>query len=312
MQLSEGLERMDAGNKSRGRVPMVKIDGRKIRDLRESKGLTQLYIATAVEVTTDTISRWENRRYPSVKRENALKLAETLEVDINEIIDVGKSAEAEGPMPKVRPLATKRWRRWGLAGVGVILAITVWRLVISLLGNQVAAVRIMPAHSAPGQPFPVLLKIVNKGRQPSSFILREHIPTEAMVVQAHSSSAVTVDPKTGSLKCLGKIKQTEKTLGYVLTNKRKTSSLVVNGTITSRTLAGRSQEVKGDKKVVLLPFHWADKNMDNKIDDQEILAVYDEYSEIKGLKIDMDLIEDIWFGSSYHWNPKTRKFVITP
>src|SRR5210317_924311 len=70
-----------------GPYQMVKIDGSKVRSLRESKGLTQLYIATVVEVTTDTISRWENKRYPSIKEENALKLAEALEVTLDEILD---------------------------------------------------------------------------------------------------------------------------------------------------------------------------------------------------------------------------------
>jgi DNA-binding transcriptional regulator YiaG len=46
-----------------GPPQMVKIDGSRVRIIRESKGLTQLYIATVVGVTTDTISRWENRRY---------------------------------------------------------------------------------------------------------------------------------------------------------------------------------------------------------------------------------------------------------
>jgi transcriptional regulator with XRE-family HTH domain len=45
-----------------GGIMMVKIDGSKVRRLREQKGLTQLYVATAVQVTTDTISRWENKR----------------------------------------------------------------------------------------------------------------------------------------------------------------------------------------------------------------------------------------------------------
>lgn len=66
---------------------MIRIDGTKIRQIREQKGLTQLYIATAVEVTTDTVSRWENKRYPSIKKENALKLAQALEVDLSELME---------------------------------------------------------------------------------------------------------------------------------------------------------------------------------------------------------------------------------
>jgi micrococcal nuclease len=40
---------------------MVKIDGSKVRSLREAKGLTQLYIATVVEVTTDNYGRMVGR-----------------------------------------------------------------------------------------------------------------------------------------------------------------------------------------------------------------------------------------------------------
>lgn len=78
---------MDSGKPLAGGIPMVSIDGVKIRLIREEKGLTQLYVATVVGVTTDTISRWENRRYPSIKKENAVKLAEALETQIEDIID---------------------------------------------------------------------------------------------------------------------------------------------------------------------------------------------------------------------------------
>ncbi len=93
--------------------------------------------------------------------------------------------------------------------------------------------------------------------------------------------------------------------GYVLICNGGGSSLSLDGTITSRALgSGQCQRVKGDEKIMLRPFHWADKNMDNKIDDQEILAVYDEYSKVKGLRVDMDLIEEMWFGSGYRWDKK--------
>ncbi len=74
-------------NSFAGPMSMVKIDGAKIKQLREQQGLTQLYLATAVEVTTDTISRWENRRYPSIKRDNGLKLAEALNVPLEDILE---------------------------------------------------------------------------------------------------------------------------------------------------------------------------------------------------------------------------------
>ena len=69
----------------RGAIPNIAIDGLKIRQLRETKKLTQLYVANVVGVTTDTISRWENNRYPTIKRDNAEKLAAALEVGLAEI-----------------------------------------------------------------------------------------------------------------------------------------------------------------------------------------------------------------------------------
>jgi len=66
----------------------VDINGDKIRLLREQKELTQLYLATVVGVTTDTISRWENRRYPAIKLDNARKLAEALGGEMQEAAPV--------------------------------------------------------------------------------------------------------------------------------------------------------------------------------------------------------------------------------
>ncbi len=311
---------------------MVKINGRKIRELREALDLTQLYMATTVEVTTDTISRWENRRYPSIKRANALKLAEALQVELAEILDEEENSSrppvkldtaenapapaapeiippqtASGSKKKSRPLIAAL-----LIGIGIIIAALWWRQS-SYMNPRISAQRILPAHSVPGRAFPVLLRVRNTGRKPLSFIIREYIPAGAKVILAHSAAAVTVDKKTGSLKCLGRIKKGELTLGYVLKTRRgMTPPLKLRGTITSRRFGGRPQTITGDKEVKMLPFHWADKNMDNRIDDQEILTVYDDYSEVKGLKIDMDLIEDIWFGSGYSWNAKTGKFIIKP
>ncbi len=309
---------------------MVKINGRKIRELREAQDLTQLYMATTVEVTTDTISRWENRRYPSIKKANALKLAEALQVKLSEILDEEEKTSqpqvkhdmaenapppaapdiippktAPGSKKKSLPLITA-------AGIGIIIA-ALWWWQSSYLNPRISAQRILPAHSVPGRSFPVLLRIRNTGRKPLSFIIREYIPAGAKVILPHSAAAVTVDSKTGSLKCLGRIKHGELTLGYVLkTNRGTTATLKLRGTITSRRFGGRPQAITGNNEIKMLPFHWADKNMDNRIDDQEILTVYDDYSEVKGLKIDMDLIEDIWFGSSYSWNAKTGKFIIKP
>ncbi|HSH14379.1 MAG TPA: helix-turn-helix transcriptional regulator, partial [Desulfurivibrionaceae bacterium] len=89
-----------------GGPPMVRIDGAKARRIRENKGLTQLYVATVVQVTTDTISRWENRRYPTIKKENAEKLAEALGVELPALLDELETVEGEAGVsaPEAAPL----------------------------------------------------------------------------------------------------------------------------------------------------------------------------------------------------------------
>ncbi len=55
--------------------PSIAVDGTSLRRIREEKRLTQLYVSKVVGVTTDTVSRWENNRYPTIRRDNAVKLA---------------------------------------------------------------------------------------------------------------------------------------------------------------------------------------------------------------------------------------------
>ncbi|MCI5141735.1 MAG: XRE family transcriptional regulator, partial [Candidatus Electrothrix sp. ATG1] len=64
----------------------VAIDGSKIKQIRESKGLTQDYLATVVGVAIRTVSCWENTRSPNIKRENAESVAKALEVPLEDIL----------------------------------------------------------------------------------------------------------------------------------------------------------------------------------------------------------------------------------
>ncbi len=311
-------------NSYTGGVPMVQIDGGKIRSVREQKGLTQLYLATAVEVTTDTISRWENRRYPTIKKENAIKLAEALEVDLDTILDVGQetaSAEAVNPEgvvvePSAAPkgLVTKNKKfAWFAVGAVVVLGVLGWLVVVSLNDVTIEAVRFMPGHTAPGQPFPVVIKLVSSDSKPSPFILREVLPAGTTVVESQKSIPAAVDPKTGEMKWISKV--TEKmVLGYALRcdGLRNREGLDMKGTVTLRKFAGKGRGISGNNRIEFAPYHWADTNKDNYIDDLEILAVYEDYSDATGLDLEMDIIEDIWFGSGYVWNASEMKFEIIP
>ncbi len=77
----------------------VRIDGDRIKSIRMEKGLTQLYLASWVGVTTETISRWENRKTPAIKRENAIRLAQALEVELDEILQKTGPADSQMDHP---------------------------------------------------------------------------------------------------------------------------------------------------------------------------------------------------------------------
>src|SRR5690554_760692 len=106
------------------RTPNLCLDGSAVRRIREEKRLTQLYVAKVVGVTTDTISRWENNRYPSVRRENVVKLAEALEVSLDQILR-GESEEAPSEAP-----APPR----GLRRRGVLVALSILLLLLMAMG----------------------------------------------------------------------------------------------------------------------------------------------------------------------------------
>jgi len=55
---------------------MMRISDAKLRTLHEQQELTQLYLATTIEVTTETISRWERSNTSNIKKDNGKKLAE--------------------------------------------------------------------------------------------------------------------------------------------------------------------------------------------------------------------------------------------
>jgi transcriptional regulator with XRE-family HTH domain len=303
-------------------VPMVKIDGSIVKSLRESKGLTQLYLATSVDVTTDTISRWENKRYPKIKKENALKLAEALEVTIDEILDhhedtvpeiadnPGKQSgddlkKAENVSPPKRVSAAT----WITAAL--LLAGMAWWFGVPAKKIEMAAVRIAPAHIIAGQPFPVVIR-VNVDQVPSSFILKEIVPQNCSLAGTRPSGLV-VDEKTGELKWIVKAKEPVVHIGYMLRSKTPIEdgdNLKFSGRITQRKIRGKGHDTVGQELTVVSSSHWADSDENGIIDDEEILAVYDDYNEIAGLELNMDLIEEIWFGNGYTWESSSAKFIV--
>ncbi|MBE9519796.1 MAG: helix-turn-helix transcriptional regulator [Proteobacteria bacterium] len=306
-----------------GPPQMVKIDGSKVRSLREAKGLTQLYIATVVGVTTDTISRWENKRYPSIKQENGLKLAEALEVSLGEILDTEKPPTepqeqevAEVIVQQIRPRRQFRPLIWLLLLTAILILPFIWfhfkQPEIPVV--SISASRILPPHIPSGQPFPVIIQV--KAVQESSFslILREELPPGCELIQS-APPHTGIDKKTGSIKWLSRIQGPLTTFVYLAKQEPATnsgSSLRFSGSVTLRNEGGSGTSISGSQVVPIANYHWADTNQDNRIVDDEILEAYDVFSALDELNYDWQEIDDIWSGEGYHWDKASQKYVILP
>ncbi len=318
-----------------GGVPMVRIDGMKVRTLRETKGLTQLFLATSVGVTTDTISRWENKRYPTIKKENGLKLAETLEVELAMILedeepDGPETAPDEAelpvagtafsppnpaptPLPTVSPAPpTKRFPPallFALVGL-VVLFVLLWRLYPAPEQPVVSAVRRLPVQAVAGQPFPVAISVTSSAVAPVSLIIKEKLPVGAKLLSAVPAPSA-YDEKSGEVKWLLKIDGSQ-LFAYTVKIPAAAGPVSFDGTVAVPKGAGQPGPVGGGTTCALTGHHWADADADGRISDEEILTVYDVFNGLKGLEINIDQVEEIWLGSGYEWNSERKKFDVFP
>ena len=303
-----------------GPSQMVKIDGSMVRSLRESKGLTQLYIATVVGVTTDTISRWENRRYPSIKEENAIKLAEALEVSIEHILEkeVEKSAPDEKPAIAVSPPRMTKQNRillWLLPLIVALLLPFIWYSFQQPAPVAISATRLLPPHIPAGQPFPVIIQVTTKQAGPLSLILKETLP-EGCEPIVSAPPFTSFDKKTGSLKWISRTTGEVTTFVYLARNPGKVAeasnhaSLRFHGSVTLRDKKSPETIITGLLVLPIADYHWADANRDNRIEDAEILAAYDTFSALDSIRYDWQKIDEIWSGESYYWDADKQQYII--
>ncbi len=310
-------------NSFAGPMSMVKIDGAKIKLLREQQGLTQLYLATAVEVTTDTISRWENRRYPSIKRDNGLKLAEALNVQLEDLLEdtadetFEEDTFAQPPSsdklqqenrPAAQPGLAKSWPLLILSGTLLLTILAfIWYFFQSQATDPFTAKRILPPHCISGQPFPVVISVAGAPDTLTALIIKETPPANG-TIKATSPKVTTGGLKNKQIKWLKKIEGKAFFAYVVSVSGKEQDTAEFSGTVA---ISHESESpIIGPDAIVISHYHWADTDKDNIISDDEILTVYEQYGEITDIDLDVDLIEEIWLGSSYQWDVKTATFKI--
>ena len=302
-------------------MSMIKIDGAKIKQLREQQGLTQLYLATAVQVTTDTISRWENKRYPSIKHENGLKLAESLGVDLKDLLLQEKPLIQETfpsqPASEVSELASaKRFPPLFYVVLGLLSAGIVGMSLVVL--NQappqptlpIQAIRVLPQHCSPQLECPVIIELSGEDSFSGAAIVTESLPESATLLKA-SPELTTRNDGHQRLKWLQKFRGATRFAYTFRPEAQISETLKFVGSVTTR---GKNDDpplkIGGDRTIKLSKYHWADTNLDNVISDGEILTVYDIYSDIKDLNLDIDTIEKIWLGSGYRFDSSQNGYIV--
>lgn len=291
--------------------PIVAIDGTAIKRIRESKKLTQLYVASVVGVTTDTISRWENNRYPTIRRDNAEKLAAALEVEVDEILQRDVPATPDKVVETSLPVPS-RSRFIGVVFILVICAAAFSALYLLRQANAPpTATRWLPRYGAPAEVIPVQIKVNRTGVKGEGFVVREKLPHGWLLVNS-SPTAPTAQLPTDEIKWLVPEGSGTVTISYSVmipriakTGSRSSisGSIVLASGVTSST-----HSITGDSIVTIDGYHWADQNGDGRIDDNEIMPAYYLTEEMKGLGLDWKIVESIWSGRSYRWNPQTWAF----
>ena len=291
----------------------VAIDGLSVRRIREEKRLTQLYVAKVVGVTTDTVSRWENNRYPTIRRDNAVKLAEALEVDLENILKQEVSDEScGGDLPSGKRMFKLKFG-YLLVIIGLILVAAIYLIQKhdTAVAPLLKATRILPHYAAPGSQILVQVQIVSE-KPLKGMILKETFPQGWQMIDS-VPVASSVEEKAAAARWIFRNPPQTLKIYYILEVSPE-ASLDTNPKIEGEVIAnpdGQHTAVapinKGSLQVK--PLHWADTNGNHIIDDMEILAVSEITEHSGDLDLGWDQIEQLWEAGGYEWQPKLRKFV---
>jgi len=288
----------------------VSIDGQAIRIIREEKRLTQLYVAKVVGVTTDTVSRWENNRYPTIRRDNALKLAEALEVELEEILKKDEPADSELEAAPAKP----RNKYWPLI-LGLIAVLFI--IAVVLLKNnsyqppEMQAQRFLAPFAAPGSR--VLIRVhLTSDRPLKGMILREEYPVGWKLV-ASEPPASSLDNEVGKARWIFRKPQQQTSVAYLLEVPKdaEVDRLVeLQGELIANPDGQRTAiPLQAVGQMIVKPLHWADTDGNLVIEDLEILEVSDLLDETGQLHLDWDLIEALWDAGGYRWDEEKSEFV---
>jgi transcriptional regulator with XRE-family HTH domain len=293
--------------------PTVCLNSKAVRRIREDKKLTQLYVAKVVGVTTDTISRWENNRYPSMKTANALRLAEALEVPLEKILQNEEDDDQ------------KKSRSWFLMRLPKLLILFFLLLIVivvsvffyhrqMVLQTSVFASRSLPAYAAPGAVIPVRIQLRTE-EENNGFILRESFPLGWKIIESYPPPS-SLDNEKGVVRWISKRGDRMFFITYLIRvdplAKLQGEAYFRGSVIAAPDRRMSPKPVEGDRIINIHPFLWADHNGDNQIDDKEMLDASKVAEEMKNVHLDWSMLQSIWDAGSYSYDPETQTFIPAP
>jgi transcriptional regulator with XRE-family HTH domain len=291
----------------------VAVDGNALRRIREEKRLTQLYVSKVVGVTTDTVSRWENNRYPTIRRENAVKLAEALEVDLEDILKQDVQAQ---PIPENQQSKSFIKRFWPIAAIVLLALSLIWFFIPQRkvpFDPQLQARRILPPHVAPGHELLVQLVLATEAPL-KGMILKEEFPPGWKFISSEPEAA-SVDIATGVARWIFRNPETPLHVYYRLGvphDVQPEKKIAVSGELIANPDGQQLVlPISAAQQTSIRPFHWADTNADYVIDDMEILIFSELTENTSELDEEWYLVEQIWHSGSYRWDNVYYRFVPT-
>ncbi len=288
----------------------VCLDGTAVKRIREGQQLTQFYVSKMVGVTTDTISRWENKRYPTIRRENALKLADALEVPLVDLLLKSAKDSAE----EVIPVQKKSSLLWFIFVPLVVVVLFVFFSSLSKspsLPVLVTAERILPNFAGPGSILPVQVRMTHRAKS-GGVILREYFPKGWKIVQANPPAS-SLDNVNGVARWIIKAGDDRDRIVYLVQvdpAARVNSEGRFQGEIVASRKGNRSAvAIQGESKIAVAPVHWVDADGNGRIDDGEMLEGSFTIEDMAGVHIDWQDLEDLWDAGSYFWDSQKGKFL---
>jgi len=288
----------------------VCLDAAEVKRIREGQKLTQLYVSKVIGITTDTISRWENNRYPTIRRENALKLAEALEVPLDDILlkPVDELAGSEPPTQKKGPIILILLVLLALAALFVSLFFLAKSPPLPVL---VTAERILPDFAGPGSSIPIQISLTHRANN-VGIILREHFPKGWKIVQA-DPPASSLDNVNGISRWIIKAGDDRDRVVYLV---QVDSSSILDSEVRFQGEIVASKEgnqsavpIQGESTIAVDAVHWADTDGNGQIDDGEMLEASFTIEDMEGVYIDWEGLEKLWDAGSYLWDDRKEKFL---